>query len=261
MRLLTDDLLRRIMPASQSDRRARFLAGLNDAMREFEITTPQREACFLAQVCAESGSLTYDREIWGPTAAQRGYEGRRDLGNTQPGDGFRFRGIGLIQVTGRANTTRAGVALGLDLANHPDLGATPGNAPRLAAWFFATHGCLPYADKGDILAVSRIVNVGHAKTTVMPNGWTTRRDCYACALPLLQAVPEDTAVPTTPTCTVKFSNGQTLTAEIDATNHARCYAQEFLDKAGVGHPLVTELATLIGSDTKWDAATRTLSVN
>src|SRR5690606_17393021 len=72
---------------------------------EFEITAPTRLAAFLAQVGHESGGFVYAREIWGPTEAQKRYEGRKDLGNTQPGDGSRFRGRGLIQITGRANYT------------------------------------------------------------------------------------------------------------------------------------------------------------
>jgi len=74
-----------------------------DAMRKWGIKTPLQKAHFLAQCAHESGDFIYTKEIWGPSAAQKRYEGRKDLGNTQPGDGFRFAGRGYIQVTGRAN--------------------------------------------------------------------------------------------------------------------------------------------------------------
>jgi len=74
-----------------------------DAMRKWGIKTPLQKAHFLAQCAHESGNFIYTKEIWGPSGAQQRYEGRRDLGNTQPGDGYRFAGRGYIQVTGRAN--------------------------------------------------------------------------------------------------------------------------------------------------------------
>src|SRR3990172_4830059 len=85
------------------DRATEWLSAIEAAMIEFNIDTPQRKAMFMAQIGHESGGLHYTVELWGPTDAQRRYEGRIDLGNVVTGDGFKFRGRGLIQITGRAN--------------------------------------------------------------------------------------------------------------------------------------------------------------
>ena len=105
-----------------------FVPVLNTAMGRFQIVGSKRVAAFIAQIGHESGQLVYVREIWGPTAAQKGYEGRADLGNTVAGDGFKYRGRGLIQITGRANYAACGEALALDLINQPELLELPKNA-------------------------------------------------------------------------------------------------------------------------------------
>ena len=81
------------------DRATEWLPVIEAAMLEFGINTQQRQAMFLAQIGHESGGLHYTVEIWGNTAAQISYEGRKNLGNTQVGDGFKYRGRGLIQTT------------------------------------------------------------------------------------------------------------------------------------------------------------------
>ncbi len=134
---------------------------ITDAMEEYEINTPARQAAFLAQIGHESGRLRYVREIWGPTDAQKRYEGRQDLGNTQPGDGKRFMGRGLIQVTGRANYTRVAAALGIpDLLDKPEQLEQPEHAVRSAGWFWKTHGLNELADAGDFIRITRRINGG-----------------------------------------------------------------------------------------------------
>lgn len=142
------------------DRATEFLPHIEAAMDEFEINTPERQAAFLAQIGHESGGLHWLVELWGPTAAQRGYEGRADLGNTEPGDGFRYLGRGLIQITGRDNYRTAGEALGADLLSSPEtLGEMP-LAARSAAWFWQSHGLNELADAGRFEAITRRINGG-----------------------------------------------------------------------------------------------------
>ena len=97
--ILTDENLRVIYDYSTKPNRDKYLPFLNKYWDVFKVNTPDRQAAFLAQVGHESGQLKYAEEV----ASGRAYEGRKDLGNVNPGDGMKFKGRGLIQVTGRAN--------------------------------------------------------------------------------------------------------------------------------------------------------------
>jgi len=119
---ITIEQLRAVMPNLSASKAAEYLPLLNTAMAEAQINTPQRKAMFLAQLAHESAQLRYFEEI----ASGAAYEGRKDLGNTQPGDGKRYKGRGPIQLTGRNNYRKAGQALGLDLEGNPPLAAPPG---------------------------------------------------------------------------------------------------------------------------------------
>lgn len=122
--------------------------------------SPLRLAHFLAQVIHESGSFKWMEEIWGPTAAQSGYEGRRDLGNVQPGDGFRYKGRGPIQITGRSNYRRYGAKIGIDLESHPEIAAYPSIGLHLALEYWKTNGLNTFADADNIDQVTRLINGG-----------------------------------------------------------------------------------------------------
>ena len=155
---LTLDQLRAIMPFA-GQRAEIFLASLNATMDEFGIDTPARQAAFLAQVAHESGSLRYTREL----ASGAAYEGREDLGNTEPGDGPRYRGRGLLQVTGRDNYRRCSLALYSDtqhLLDHPEVLELPDPACRSAGWFWLAHHLNERADDGDFERITRIINGG-----------------------------------------------------------------------------------------------------
>lgn len=158
-------------------------AGL--ALGPVGINTPLRLAHFLAQCSHETGRFRFMRELWGPTPAQTRYEGRADLGNMQPGDGFRFRGRGIFQLTGRDNYRRYGQRLGIDLIGSPDLAAQPDAALRTACLYWKDHNLNLWADADNVLAVSNGINRGNAKSTKTPNGYDDRRKELARAKAVL----------------------------------------------------------------------------
>lgn len=90
----------------------------------------------------------------------RMYEGRKDLGNLQKGDGARFCGRGLIQLTGRANYTKYGKIIGVDLAANPDLAMHPDIAIKLLVGYYRDHGCDVHAACGNWRKVRQLVNGG-----------------------------------------------------------------------------------------------------
>ena len=148
------------------------------ALSEFEIDqTPLRIAAFLAQAAHESGEFRYMEEL----ASGKEYEGRVDLGNTRPGDGAKFKGRGIFQLTGETNYERAGRELYDDpswLVSNPDRAAQPDNACRIAGWFWKTHGLNELADKGNFLLITKRINGG-------TNGWTSRVNYYERAKEVL----------------------------------------------------------------------------
>ena len=155
--MLTEDELRQVMPNCAAAKRADYLPFIQQAMQEFGITTYPRETAFLAQLAHESGELRYMEEI----ASGAAYEGRANLGNTQPGDGKRYKGRGPIQLTGRANYRKAGEALGLDLENNPERVADPEVGCQVAGWFWETRGLNALADAGDFKQITKRVNGGY----------------------------------------------------------------------------------------------------
>lgn len=137
-----------------------ILDGLADAMPQlvtrFAINTAVRQQHFLAQCAHESDHFQTTQEYAGGQA----YEGRKDLGNTVKGDGRKFKGRGLIQLTGRANYTNASKVLGEPYVDQPELVERFPAAAIVSGWFWATHGLNELADKDDVTAVTRRVNGG-----------------------------------------------------------------------------------------------------
>lgn len=180
--------------------------------KKYGLTTPKRMSQFLAQIFHESGGLTIDwesgnysaerlMEIFGvghhsaaitwPEATKLAHNGpaifervyglgnpskAKELGNVHPGDGWKFRGGGLMQTTGGDNYRRIGQKIGVDLYSHPELVLDPRYAllPALVEW--DEEKLNSYADKGDVLSISKAINLGNAKSSKTPNGLADRKD-------------------------------------------------------------------------------------
>ena len=168
------------------------LPALLSAMRSYAIDTPVRAAAFLAQVAHESGGFKYVRELWGPTPAQLRYEGRADLGNTEPGDGERFMGRGYLQITGRANYRDVGRALATDLLTYPAKLEIPRLAAVSAAWWWSARKLNVLADHDDdesFELITRRINGGL-------NGYDDRKRRWAIAREVLaELTPPPIPVP------------------------------------------------------------------
>lgn len=143
---ITPEILKQILPFATRTDINKYADSLNIWMGIYDIDkTVPRAAAFLAQVGHESGSLHYVQEL----ASGRAYEGRRDLGNVKPGDGIRFKGRGLIQITGRANYQQLDTAFKLDgkLLSNPQLLESSQYAVRSACWYWISRGLNDIADK------------------------------------------------------------------------------------------------------------------
>ncbi|KZN68050.1 glycoside hydrolase family 19 protein [Pseudoalteromonas luteoviolacea] len=185
---LTLDLLAEIMPQAKTANIEKYVTALNEVLPTFEINTPLRIAHFVAQVAHESGYLNYNREnlnysqkalravfgkyfpnddVAGEYARQpekianRVYADRMGNGDEASGDGWRYRGRGLIQLTGKDNYTRCGEALGLDLTSNPDLVSDDATiAIQSACHYWQSCNLNSLADQDDLLKITKRINGG-----------------------------------------------------------------------------------------------------
>lgn len=173
---MTLEQLRRVMPFAKAKDLLEFVEPLNKTMERFSIDTPKRQAAFSGQLAHESGSLRYRAEI----ASGEAYEGRKDLGNTQPGDGKRYKGRGPIQITGRANYKAFSDFSGHDFISHPEDLERPEWGALAAGWFWDKHGLNALADVGNFKAITKRINGGL-------NGYTDRCEHWERAKKVLGA--------------------------------------------------------------------------
>lgn len=161
-------------------RAQKWADALTMAMVGGQINTRLRIAAFLAQIGHESGSLVYSKELGGPSYFAK-YDGRKDLGNVQIGDGARFAGRGLIQVTGRTNYAKASQALFGDdrLLKTPELLEQPEWAAKSAVWFWTSRNLNLLADGAQFTDLTKKINGGL-------NGQEDRKARYQLALSVLK---------------------------------------------------------------------------
>lgn len=200
MPITTQQLLQILPSAGQST--GVFVSALNTAMNHYQIVGLKRVAAFIAQIGHESGQLTRQVENlnYSAEALQRTWPSRfsaelaadvarkpeqianiaygNRMGNTAPGDGWKYRGRGLIQITGKNNYHACGEALGLDLIAKPELLEKPQHACMSAAWFWATNGLNTLVDAGKFDAITQRINGGQT-------GAADRQAMYARALKVL----------------------------------------------------------------------------
>ncbi|WP_151813005.1 glycoside hydrolase family 19 protein [Acinetobacter junii] len=115
-----------------------------------------RFAHFIAQLAHESGNFRFMEEI----ASGAAYEGRKDLGNTEKGDGTRYKGRGPIQLTGRANYRKYGRALGIDFESHPEMVSIPSIGLLVACKYWVNNGLNEIADRDDLSTITLRINGG-----------------------------------------------------------------------------------------------------
>lgn len=180
--MITSEQLKKVLPQATDTNINLYLPYLNDLLPKFGIDNNTRLAAFIAQVGHESGQLKYNKEIWGPTPSQKGYEGRKDLGNVIEGDGTKFKGRGLIQITGRANYEAFGQAIKQDktfFTDNPQLVETPEYAVMTACWFWQKNNLNKFADNGDFKTLTKRINGGL-------NGYSDRISIWERAKNILQ---------------------------------------------------------------------------
>jgi len=178
---ITQQQLLQILP-NAGPRAGIFLPALNRAMARFKIDSRLRQAAFLAQIGHESGQLRYVRELGNDKYLAKYDTGTlaKRLGNTPEadGDGQKYCGRGLLQITGRDNYRVAGKALSLPLLDQPELLEQPEWAAISAAWWWSSHGLNELADAGKFETITRSINGGI-------NGLEDRKALYARALEVL----------------------------------------------------------------------------
>jgi putative chitinase len=181
--MITIAQLKKMMPTAGAKAEI-YIDPLNFTMDHYEINTSQRAAAFLATLAHESLNLRFTEEIADGSA----YEGKLELGNTQPGDGKRFKGHGLIQLTGRANHEAYAAYQGMTVEEVLEALKTPEGATDVSGWFWHVLRKLnPLADAGDFLTIQKRVN-GINRRTGRPNAWEDRLERYELAKSVLATV-------------------------------------------------------------------------
>lgn len=149
---------------------------INTTFEKFDITSPLRQAHFLAQIVHESGGFRYTKEI----ATGEAYENRADLGNSSPGDGVKYKGRGYIQITGKNNYSQITKELGIDFVLKPELFEIAPYNMLSAGWYWNSRNLNIWADKDDIKTITMKINGGLNGFTDRQNWLTKCKEVLGC---------------------------------------------------------------------------------
>jgi putative chitinase len=154
--MITKEILLEIAPRAKENIVEDLEKYFDKHLADYGVNTLLRVSHFLAQCAHESDSFRTLEEY----ASGAAYEGRKDLGNTEPGDGRRYKGRGIIQLTGRANYREYGNALGIDLENNPERALEPEVSVLTALEYWKKKKLNALADKDDVLTITKRINGG-----------------------------------------------------------------------------------------------------
>jgi len=153
---LTKEILKTLCPQGKDSIVEGVVTYFNQYAADYGLNSPLRISHFFAQAAHEADNFKTLEEY----ASGAAYEGRKDLGNTHKGDGRRYKGRGMFQLTGRANYEEYGDELGVDLINNPELAATAEISVRTALAYWKKKNLNTYADKNDITTITKRINGG-----------------------------------------------------------------------------------------------------
>lgn len=179
--MITRDIIKKIAPNSKEEIIVPLVKYLNIHMPKYEVNTHLRVCHFLAQAAHEAASFRTLEEY----ASGAAYEGREDLGNVRKGDGVRFKGRGIFQLTGRSNYRNIGKLIGMDLENNPELAESPEVSVLTALEYWKSRNLNTLADRDDVRAITKKINGGF-------NGFEDRKKYLARAK---QVIPKDFSFP------------------------------------------------------------------
>lgn len=191
--MITLDMLKKLAPKGNAKILSELAAHLDTYLPKYEVNTYLRLCHFIAQAAHESAGFKTLEEY----ASGAAYEGRKDLGNTVKGDGKRYKGRGIFQLTGRANYKAIGDKLGVNLVDNPDLAATGEISVQTALEYWKSRGLNAFADKDDVLTITKKINGG-------TNGLDDRKQYLAKAKTIIpqDIKPEPAPKPATQTLNI-----------------------------------------------------------
>lgn len=173
----TKNQLSSIVSTLKEPKLSLYFQYLTETMDKYSIKTASQKCMFLAQIMHESAGCYYTKEL----ASGAAYEGRKDLGNVKAGDGVRYKGRGLVQITGRANYEQISKAFGIDFINKPELLESPEWAAKSAGWFWDSRKLNDLSvnnTEAAFLAVTKKINGGINGLDDRKNYWTKAKKAF-----------------------------------------------------------------------------------